>query len=392
MDCSIIIPNYNGQHALAACLEALYLGAGARPVDREVLVVDNGSTDGSTAMVEERYPAVRVVQLPRNTGFTGAIAAGVGAASGGILIFLNNDTRVDFEWQDRLLDPFQDRAIAAVGSLMLDDTEDKIDFAGGTANLFGWGFQVGHGKPAESATAIAGPVPVFFPCGGAMAIRRPVYQELGGFDPDYFAFFEDVDLGWRLHLAGHQAVLQPLSRVAHQQSATAKTMPKALRAYLTERNALATMVKNLSDTNLATLFPWAIGLALERTVLDLGLDRDKLFPGRWGDEVFSRTKRTGGEVLMDEVADLRESSKRIVKDVVLGGGNQSERGQARLLAVEAILAEWPKWMAKRQQVQALRKVGDKQLMPLMQDLLRPPLGHPREQALLDQLAQALASG
>ncbi|MCG3151831.1 MAG: hypothetical protein GEEBNDBF_01116 [bacterium] len=392
MDCSIIIPNFNGRHVLGTCLAALYEQTSTRLIEREIIVVDNGSTDDSRQFVTAEYPEVSVISLPRNTGFTGGIAAGVEAARGDTLVFLNNDTRPDFVWLESLLQPLRDPAVAAVGSLMLNASEEAIDFAGGTANLFGWGFQQGHGTPAPVAEPEAAPVPMLFVCGGAMAVRRPVYQQVGGFDGEYFAFFEDVDLGWRLNLAGHRVVLAPASRVAHQQSHTAKQMPKSLRTFLIERNAFTTMVKNLSEANLHRLLPWATALLLERSLLDLGIERDRLFAGRWGDEIFSRGSRSAAESLAEGMSRIEESSKRLVKESLLGEGNQTERGQGRLLALQAVFRRWPYWLSRRAEIQGLRQVGDRQLFPLMKDLLRPPLGHPREQELLDQLAALLRSG
>ncbi|MEO7993060.1 MAG: glycosyltransferase family 2 protein [bacterium] len=389
VDCAVIIPTYNGRTVLGSCLDALYASQIPSGVTRDIIVVDNGSSDDTLDLIATDYPAVRVVHLERNTGFTGGIAAGVAATGSTALVFLNNDTRVDYLWLEALLAPLESPGIAAAGSILLDETEEKLDYRGGSANLFGWGFQQGHGEPVESIAGLTDPIPELFCCGGAMAIRRATYLEVGGFDPDYFAFFEDVDLGWRLNLAGYKCVVAPESRVSHLQSFTAKTMPRALRAFLCERNALTTMVKNLSDANLAELLPWAIALSLTRGLIDQGIERDRFFSGRWGDEVFGRRGKTNSEILIDEVADLKESGKRMVKETLLREGNQEDRGTARLLALESVLREWPKWLAKRETVQALRKVGDKQLMPLMADLLRAPLGHPREQAVMTLLGEWL---
>lgn len=389
MDCSIIIPSYNGRNVLEPCLRALFEQTSTAPMDREILVVDNGSTDDTKLMLAEAYPAVQIIALPKNTGFTGGIAAGVSQARGDVLVFLNNDTRPDFTWLDALLAPLTDPKIAATGSVMLDAEEEKIDFGGGTANLFGWGFQKGHGESAYSLPTESAAIPSLFVCGGAMAVRRALYNSLGGFDSEYFAFFEDVDLGWRLNLAGHQVVMVPESRVAHQQSHTAKTMPKALRTFLVERNALTTMIKNLSGNNLNRLLPWAFGMNLERALLDLGIERDRLFPGRWGDEIFGRGSKATTASIAEGVAQIGDAGKRVVKEAILGEGNANERGQARLLATQSVIRRWPYWMQRRAAVQATRTVGDLQLFPLMHDLLRPPLGHPYEQALMDQLGALL---
>lgn len=389
MDCSILIPNFNGRAVLNACLTACYEQLTDRPIEREVIVIDNGSSDDSLAFLQHEFSGVVVHRLPRNTGFTGAIQAGASIARGQVLVLLNNDTRPDALWLQELLEPLRDPAIACAGSLMLTADESGTDFAGGTANLFGWGFQQGHNTPAPPIEQPAEQVPQLFVCGGAMAVKRAVWDQLGGFDPDYFAFFEDVDFGWRLHLAGHKAVLATASRVAHQQSHTAKQMPQTLRAFLLERNALATMIKNLSDANLQQLLPWGLALSLERALVDLDLDRDRFFAGRWGDAVFNRTPAGLAGALQDSLERLESGGKRLIRETTGGEGKRSERGEARLLALEAILSRWSYWMEKRRAVQATRAAGDRQLFVLFRDLLRPPLGHPREQALLDELGALL---
>src|SRR5207249_1502513 len=125
-------------------------------------------------------------------------------ASAAVIAFLNNDMRVEPTWLRELVRPLVDESdVAATGGKILSWTGEAIDFVGGSVNFYGHGFQPLHGRPAEDVTGLESR-PFLFPCGGSMAIRRDVFLGSGAFDEDYFAFFEDIDLGWRLWVLGYR--------------------------------------------------------------------------------------------------------------------------------------------------------------------------------------------
>ena len=238
-DISIVVLNYNGRRWLEPCLSSLACQRGA---DAEIVLVDNCSDDGSAAFVEERFPSVRVLRLDRNRGFAAGNNAGARAARGRFLAFLNNDTEADPCWAASLtaaLDADPSAALAASRIVYLDNPA-IADSAGDAYLRAGGAFKRGHGQPA-ACFRTAGEV--FGACGAAFMIRRSVFEELGGFDEDFFLVYEDVDLSYRAQLRGHRCLYVPDALVCHAGSAT---MGKATRVpvFHGQRNLEWVYVKN----------------------------------------------------------------------------------------------------------------------------------------------------
>ncbi|MEO1084948.1 MAG: glycosyltransferase family 2 protein [Acidobacteriota bacterium] len=263
---SILLLSWNGRHHLEQCLPAL---ARQRPagVDVEILVLDNGSTDGTTAYLEEHHPDVRRLRSDVNLGFCGGNNYLAREATGDALILLNDDTRPRDIWLAELVDAAR-RApddVGAVSGLIVDWEGERLDFGRGLLAFDGHAFQHGYRRDLEEARG-AGLVPkdgdeLFFACGGNMLIPRQLYLELGGFDQSFFAYLEDVDLGWRLWSAGHRVVAAPAAVVHHRSMATSQQLGNANRGFLFERNAFLTVAKNLDD-EARRLFMPAIWLTL----------------------------------------------------------------------------------------------------------------------------------
>ena len=210
---SVLVVTLNGRAHLETCLPSLL--AQDYPRDRyEILVVDNASTDGSVELVRQQFSGVGIVAHRRNLGFAGAYHAAIPTARGELLAFLNNDTRVEPSWLSELVRATRDQGAAAAGSKMLGWDGSTIDFCGGIVSLLGHAWQDQHGHPASSGGSAT--KKLLFACGGAMLVDRAAYDDAGGFDPEYFAYFEDVDLGWRMALRGHTTVLAPTSIVYHR--------------------------------------------------------------------------------------------------------------------------------------------------------------------------------
>jgi GT2 family glycosyltransferase len=235
IDTSIIIVNYNGARWLQPCLDAVLRTA---PASTEVIIVDNASTDESRAILQ-RYVAaqpaatahVRVVPLDENRGFAGGNNAGARVAQGDRLVFLNNDTRVRPGWLEALQAPLlraapADATTATSVSNAIAFTTARIvymhdptiiDSAGDGWTRAGSAFKRGHGRPADAFNVAT---EVFGACGAAFMIRRAVFEELEGFDEDFFLAFEDVDLSYRARLLGYRCMYAPDAIVEHAGSAS----------------------------------------------------------------------------------------------------------------------------------------------------------------------------
>jgi N-acetylglucosaminyl-diphospho-decaprenol L-rhamnosyltransferase len=198
---SVIVLNYNGCKWLGPCLDALATQRDAPAF--EVIVVDNGSGDGSVAFVTGQYPSVRLVETQANLGFAGGNNAGARATRGMFLAFLNNDTVAAPDWLSKLhraLVQRRDMAIVTSRLVRLDDPS-IVDSAGDGYLRAGGAYKRGYGQPVDGFLESC---EVFGACGAAFMIRRETFHELGGFDERLFMVYEDVDLSYRARLAGHQ--------------------------------------------------------------------------------------------------------------------------------------------------------------------------------------------
>ncbi|MEP6776454.1 MAG: glycosyltransferase family 2 protein, partial [Chloroflexota bacterium] len=218
---SIVIPTYNNLSLLLECLESVYKLEYPRDL-LEVIVVDNASGDRTPEAIATRYPNARLVQLDSNTGFAPACDRGAQEAAGEYVAFLNNDAVVAPDWLNALLDALRtggEETVCAASRILSRDGADT-EYSGASSNLFGAGRPESiSGWPDLPAPATTG-TPVLFASGGAMLIRRDTFLEVGGFDPSYFAYFEDVDLGWRLWVLGYRVVYAPNAIVRHIGGAT----------------------------------------------------------------------------------------------------------------------------------------------------------------------------
>lgn len=259
---SVIVPSLDGRDLLAECLPSL--AAQSYPRDRfEVVVVDNGSTDGTPEWLAAEYPDVVMVRLEENLGFAEGSNRGAGVARGEFLVFLNNDMVAD----RRLLEELVRCATGAdaadcVAARILDRSGQEVEFGGASVSVFGFGSQRSSWQPGFREAGDRQPLP--FACGGAMLIRAELFRGMGGFDAGYFAYYEDVDLGWRLGLAGHRIVYARAAEVRHRRHATGERFSTTWRHFHWYRNALLTLVKNSEEEMLPRLLPYAFLLFFQR--------------------------------------------------------------------------------------------------------------------------------
>ncbi|MEW5982070.1 MAG: glycosyltransferase family 2 protein [Acidobacteriota bacterium] len=247
---SVVIVNLNGRRWLGPCLAAV---AAQKGPTVEVIVVDNASVDGSAAFIGRQFPWVRVVALERNLGFAGGNNAGARIASGRFLAFLNNDTVADPDWLRSLHGALEANPQAGLATSRIVYARDPgvLDSAGDGYTRAGGAFKRGHGEP-EINYHDAGEV--FGACGAAFMIRKELFEELGGFDEDFFLVYEDVDLSYRAQLLDHRCVYVPEALVIHSGSATLGTA-SALAVFHGQRNLEWVYVKNTPWQLLLRTFP-----------------------------------------------------------------------------------------------------------------------------------------
>ncbi|UCF39055.1 MAG: glycosyltransferase family 2 protein [Acidobacteriota bacterium] len=333
-DISIVTVNWNGRHHLERLLPSLLpLGA------REILLVDNGSSDGSVEFVRESYPQVRILQNDRNRGFSQPNNWAAREATGDFLAFINNDMRAHPDWLSASAARLE--TSVCVASRILNWEGDRIDFNGSSFQFLGYALQQDIGKLVDE---VRSEDQILFPCGGAMVISRQVFLEAGGFDEDYFAVFEDVDLGWRLWILGHRVHFCPDSLVFHRGHGTFQAHHNAKLRYLMHRNALLTVIKNYETELLTRIFPIAVFQAVKRAVRCSGVQKESLHI--W-----------------------HTSSERIL------AGDQAAWVEAvdalnHLVALDDVIELLPRMLAKRARIQEHRKRDDGDILKLFKDPLR----------------------
>ncbi|MBI1880519.1 MAG: glycosyltransferase family 2 protein [Chloroflexi bacterium] len=268
---SIIVLNYNTCEHLETCLRSLQKLI--YPADKlQLILVDNASTDQSVAYVQAHFASVKLIVNDQNYGFSQGNNIGAEVATGDYIAFLNPDMRAEPRWLIELVKLLlDDEEVAAAGSKILSWDGQTIDFAGGAANFYGYGYQVGREQEATTFNQVR---PILFACGGAMLIHRQLFIEVGGFDEDYFAYYEDLDLGWRLWVLGYKVLFAPTSVTYHIHHGSWGKIANEKRRVLYERNAFFTILKNYEEVNLNQTLPVALLLLLKRIYLTAGIDEN----------------------------------------------------------------------------------------------------------------------
>jgi hypothetical protein len=248
---SVIIPNWNGRELLGPCLAALYR---QEYHDFETIVVDNGSTDGSENFVRENFPYVTIISFAENRGFSAAVNAGIAASKSRYIVLLNNDTLVQPLWLKELVSALD--AHAEVGSaaskILFFSDPTTVNSAGDEFSWFGVAYQKRLSR--GDADLFNTPTFVFSACAAAAIYRKELFEKIGLFDESFFAYHEDVDLGFRSQLAGYRCLFVPTAIVLHQHRATSSRMPSRW-FYLRERNKLFVLIKNLPANLMALCLP-----------------------------------------------------------------------------------------------------------------------------------------
>lgn len=247
---SVIIVNWNGRHHLSDCLESL---AGQSYRDFEVILVDNGSVDGSIDFVQEKYPWVKTLALAENTGFARGNNIGFEKSSGEYIVTLNNDTRVVADWLEHLIATADcNPEVGMVGSrICAFDSPDTIDSLGVRICRDGMSRGAYRGQ-SFSSLHFTGSMEILLPSACAALYRRRMLEEVGFFDDEFFAYCEDTDLGLRGRLAGWKALLALEAVVLHKYSETSGSF-SPFKIYLVERNHYWLAMKILPPSRLLFL-------------------------------------------------------------------------------------------------------------------------------------------
>lgn len=273
---TVVIPNYNGIKYIQACLESLY---GGTTKELAVIVVDNASTDGSMELVRDRFPQVRLIVNDQNTGFSHAVNQGIRESTTPYVILLNNDTQAGLSFVhelEKVMDGDRDKKIfSASAKLVSLYDKEKIDDAGDYYCALGWAYARGKGKKPDRYTRDCD---IFAACAGAAIYRRELLEEnqVGLFDEEHFAYFEDIDLGYRAKIYGYRNRFAANSIVYHAGSATSGSRYNAFKTALASRNSIYIIYKNMPALQIVLNLPFLIMGFLIKTLFFVrkGMGRD----------------------------------------------------------------------------------------------------------------------
>ena len=297
---TVVIVNWNGAHFLDRCLSAL-LAQTVTP--HEIILVDNASTDDSLDIVRS-FPSVRLLAQNKNLGFARGNNLAIAAADveSEWIALLNPDAYVEPRWLEALLSAaHDDPAFDVFGSKLVVAADSAVlDGAGDVYHISGLVWRMGHGADVSSFSEQA--CEVFSPCAAAALYRRSALLEVGGFDEDFFCYVEDVDLGFRLRLAGRRCLYVPSSVAHHVGSGTTGGQHSDFSVYHGHRNLVWVYVKNMPSVlfwaflplhlamNLVTLFMLTLR-GQGKVIFRAKLDALKGIPRMWRKRTQIQSKR-----------------------------------------------------------------------------------------------------
>jgi GT2 family glycosyltransferase len=308
---SVLIPNYQGADCISECVQSVLKATGE---DIEIIVVDNASPDKSAEIVRN-LRQVKLIQLTSNVGYGEACNIGARNSSGVYLVFLNNDTVVREGWLSELLSCLEDRRNAAACSkVMLPTPPDTIDSYGGVSDIYGFAWSRGNGE-IDRGQYDDSPS-CFYAVGSSLAVRKGVFEAVGGFDKELFMYLEDLDLSWRLRLLGFNIRCASGSRVIHRSGIS--RMKSTDIQYLFNRNRLRMILKNYSLRSLLGILPRSLVLQAGLVIwVMVRLRGDELRPilaaWLWNARRLRDTLRTRRAVQAHRVVDDSIITKRMMK-------------------------------------------------------------------------------
>ena len=254
MEVSVVIPNFNGIAFLDSVLASL---EGQTLNNFEVILVDNGSTDGSCSFVTANYPWVHLIELSENFGFCGAVNAGIRAAKAPYVLLLNNDTEVKEDFVEEMLAAIRRHKNAfSCGARMVQyHDRDKLDDVGNYYCALGWSFARGRGKDIH---AYETEDRIFSACAGAAIYRKKIIEKIGYFDEEHFAYLEDTDIGYRARIYGYENWYAPKAIVYHVGSGTSGSRYNQFKTRYSSRNNIYLIYKNMPLLQIILNLPFLV--------------------------------------------------------------------------------------------------------------------------------------
>jgi GT2 family glycosyltransferase len=239
---AVVIPNWNGRQEIGACLDAI----AAQTLKHHVIVVENGSTDGSLDFIRNNYQDAELVINDTNLGFAGGVNSGIAVAieqGFSAIALLNNDAVVDPDWLKRLVETLEaNDELGIVTSKILNADGTKLDSTGDYYTV--WGLPYPRGRGESDINKYDYQTEIFAASGGASLYRTTMLQEIGLFDEDFFAYYEDVDISFRAQLVGWKVAFAPKALVYHQIGGTSGKI-KGFTTYQTMKNQPLLLLKNV---------------------------------------------------------------------------------------------------------------------------------------------------
>jgi len=246
---SIIILNYNGTNFLKDCIDSIIRETHS---PYEIIVVDNKSPDGSGEFFSKKYPEIKFILNEQNVGVPEGLNIGIRNAAGEFVVLLNNDLVVMPNWLDNFFKAYDKTGDALYQPKSLKFKDPTIlDGTGCMINIFGFGFARNKGLPDEGKYNTQ--EEISYASGTCMFASKKIFDEIGYFDPTFFAYHEELDLGWRARLFGYRSYYVPQTIIHHHGSAHWKWSPQVF--YLLERNRWLVLLKNYSVSTLFRLLP-----------------------------------------------------------------------------------------------------------------------------------------
>jgi hypothetical protein len=249
---AVVVPNWNGKDEIPACLDSLQ----KQSVKAEIIVVENGSTDGSVELISSLYPDVTLLKQPKNLGFAGGVNVGIRYAlqKGYTYVALfNNDAVADKDWLGQLVSVLGKNDNAGIATCKFMDIEKKhLDSTGDIYTT--WGLPYPRGRGEKVSAEYDKEVEIFGASGGASLYRGEMLQHIGLFDEKFFAYYEDVDISYRAQLAGWKVLYVPKAIAYHQIGATSGKV-KGFTTYQTMKNLPMLFWKNTPWRYVPRIFP-----------------------------------------------------------------------------------------------------------------------------------------
>lgn len=286
---SVIIPNFNGVAFLDGVLGSLE----QQTLENfEVILVDNGSSDGSCAFAAANYPWVHVIELPENFGFCRAVNEGIRAAKAPYVLLLNNDTEVESTFLEEMVAALgrHKKAFSCAAKMVQYHDRDKLDDAGNYYCALGWSFARGKGKDIH---AYDKEEQIFAACAGAAIYRKKIFEKIGYFDEEHFAYLEDTDVGYRARIHGYQNWYAPKAVVYHVGSGTSGSRYNQFKTRYSSRNNVYLLYKNMPILQIILNFPFIIaGFGVKLLFFTLkGMGREYLAGIKNGFQISQKGKK-----------------------------------------------------------------------------------------------------